>query len=116
VEAFEEEETQVVVAPEPILKVASVEENTQEDPFRAAMTPYLAFLRAVLDADQSLQREEAQKMGKLPDLLADEINDLAAEHTGDILLEECDGGYAVIEDYTEQAWCLLTGTLFGKDE
>ena len=116
VEAFEEEETQVVVAPEPILKVASVEENTQEEPFRAAMTPYLAFLRAVLDAAPSLQREEAQKMGKLPDLLADEINDLAAEHTGDILLEECDGGYAVIEDYTEQAWCLLTGTLFGKEE
>ena len=47
-------------------------------------------------------------------LLADEINALSAEHMGDILLEERDGGYAVLEDYTELAESLLTPT-DGKD-
>lgn len=112
VEAFEEEESKEESkeekAPVPISEPLIVEAETEEDPFRAAMTPYLPFLRGVLDADFLLQREEAQKIGKMPDLLADEINELAAEHTGDILLEECDGGYAVIEDYTELARDLLT--------
>lgn len=112
VEAFEEEESKEESkeekAPVPISEPLIVEAETEEDPFRAAMTPYLPFLRGVLDADRLLQREEAQKIGKMPDLLADEINELAAEHTGDILLEECDGGYAVIEDYTELARDLLT--------
>ena len=53
-------------------------------------------------------------MGKMPDLLADEINELAAEHMGDVLLEETDDGYAVIEDYTDQVRALLT-LADGKD-
>ena len=121
VEAFEEEEpSQSPVVPEPDPKDCPVEEISEpsvpeeEDPFRTAMRPYLAFLRATMEGGLLAQREEAARVGKMPDLLADEINALSAEHMGDILLEERDGGYAVLEDYTELAESLLTPT-DGKD-
>ena len=41
-------------------------------------------------------------MGKMIDAVADEINGIAAEVFGDVILEEADGGYAIIEDYKEQ--------------
>jgi hypothetical protein len=38
----------------------------------------------------------------MPDAIADEINEIAAELLGDIVLEEDDGdGYRVIEEYRE---------------
>jgi hypothetical protein len=43
-----------------------------------------------------------RSMGKMIDAVADEINGIAADVFGDVILEEGDGGYAVIEDYKEQ--------------
>lgn len=43
----------------------------------------------------------AMKMGKMPEALADDINEIAVEVYGDALIEECDNGYSVIEDYRE---------------
>ncbi len=60
---------------------------------------YASFLRAALEGDTEAERRDARARQKTIDLLADEINTLAAELYGDILLEECDGGFAVIEDY-----------------
>ena len=109
VEAFEEEAPQPLSEPDPISAPVQAEVSDGEgDPWRDAMTPYLAFLRAALDRDVAAQRSFAQSNGKLLDLLADEINDLSAEHMGDILLEEDGGAYAVIEDYIELARDLLT--------
>ena len=36
------------------------------------------------------------------DAVADEINEIAAEIFGDVILEDGEGGYAIIEDYREQ--------------
>ena len=41
-------------------------------------------------------------MNKMIDAVADEINDIAVETFGDVILEETDGAYAIIEDYREQ--------------
>ena len=41
------------------------------------------------------------------EVLIDEINTLAADLFGDILLEESDAGFAVIEDYREMLEALL---------
>ena len=41
-------------------------------------------------------------MGKMADAVADEINEIAAEVFGDVILEDDEGGYVVIEDYREQ--------------
>lgn len=63
--------------------------------------PYLAFLRATLQGDRAGQRTAARTAGIPLEVLADEVNTLAADLLGDILIEESDDGYAVIEDYRE---------------
>ena len=50
---------------------------------------------------------------EIPDAIADRINELAAEQMGDVLLEERDGIYCVLEDYLEWAIELM---LQGKDD
>ena len=71
------------------------------------MRPYLSFLAAVLRGDAEAQAQEAEKRSSLEELVADEINGIAAEYTGDILLEEAERGFAVIEDYRMLAEELL---------
>ena len=64
-----------------------------------AWTPYLVFLRAIRKEDAAEQRAAARAAGIPLEVLADEVNTLAADLLGDILIEESDDGYAVIEDY-----------------
>jgi hypothetical protein len=71
------------------------------------MKPYLAFLDAVMRGDTMGQQAEAEKRGTLEEIVADEINGIAAEYTGDILLEESEFGFSVIGDYIEIARDLL---------
>ena len=73
----------------------------ESDTCAAAMRPYLSFLQAVRDGNAAHQRNAAQKAGVPLEVLADEVNALAVEHMGDILLEECDFGFCVIEDYRD---------------
>ena len=47
------------------------------------------------------QREFALSRGMMPDAIVDRINTVAGDMLGDILLEEGDDGYTVIEDYRE---------------
>ena len=97
VEAFEDtdEPSPVSVPAVPVTEPDTPAENGE------AWHPYLAFLRAVRDGDTAGQRTAAAAMKKPPEVLADEINTLAADQMGDILLEEGDDGFTVIEDYRE---------------
>ncbi len=61
--------------------------------------PFAAFLRAVAAGNAAEQREAARALGKLPDAAADEINRIAVDLFGDILIEEREDGYAAIDDY-----------------
>ena len=65
----------------------------------AAFSAYHAFLCAVRERDPAAQKKAASAHGMPLEVLADEINALAADLLGDILLEESDYGFAVIEDY-----------------
>ena len=47
------------------------------------------------------QRDFARSCGMMVDAIVDKINTVAGDMLGDILLEEGDDGYAVIEDYRE---------------
>ena len=106
VEAFEEAEVAPIPEVQPMIPMTAPEPCVSQtdgecDTLQAALRPYLAFLQAVRDGDAAGQRNAAQK-AKLPlEVLADEVNALAAEHMGDILLEEADGLYTVIEDYRD---------------
>lgn len=113
VEAFEEVTDEVQPNPikaekawEPSSPVAEKEHIT-EDPWQS----YRPFLAAALEADFALERSLAGESGTSQDLIADEINTLAADLFGDILLEELDGGYGVMEDYVE-----LVQALLGKED
>ncbi len=71
--------------------------------------PELAdFLQLALAGDCAGQRALAARLRVLPDALADRINEWAVgSDIGDVVLEETDGGYAVIEDYRAAVSALL---------
>ena len=71
--------------------------------------PELAdFLRLALAGDSAGQRALAARLRVLPDALADRINEWAVgSDIGDIILEDTDGGYAVMEDYRTAVTALL---------
>ena len=59
------------------------------------------FKRSDLEA-QGLTKDQIEYIranNLLPEALVDEINDTAAEIFGDILIEEADIGYQIIEEY-----------------
>lgn len=111
VDAFEEDEGEKPVAPSVEIARTEIPEKTSEnedvDAFLAELRPYLTFLNAVMQGDIDAQRRAAEAMDTLEEIVADEINGIAAEYTGDILLEEADVGFAVIEDYRALARSLL---------
>ncbi len=106
VEAFEDsDETPKTVPASPLptpMPCMSDETVTDDsDALKSAMRPYLVFLQAVYDGNSAGQITAARDANLPIEVLADEINGLAAEHMEDILLEENDGIYSVIEDYRE---------------
>lgn len=106
VEAFEEPdvaEKQEIPTPSMSMSfpMPSAETESDGDALKNAMQPYLNFLNAVWTEDAAGQKAAARDAGLPLEVLADKVNALAAEHMGDILLEETDGYYAVIEDYRD---------------
>lgn len=115
IEAFEDTEThgeedtvprtESEIFPPTEEKNASVANNTpkieETEKTLSPFSPYMAFLRAVLAQDADAQRQAAKNAHKLLEVMADEVNALAADEMGDILLEEDGAGYCVIEDYRE---------------
>ena len=106
VDAFEDlDETPKTVPASPIpAPMPCVPDETvtdDADTLKNAMQSYLGFLQAVYDGDGAGQKNTARAANLPLEVLADEVNGLAAEHMGDILLEETDGVYSVIEDYRE---------------
>ncbi len=89
---------------EHIFEKAPMEAFNTESPVdepNVDLSRYTGFLKAVLDENKDLQRREANTLGRLPDAIADEINEIAADAIGDVWLEEDDGVYKIIEDYRE---------------
>ena len=68
---------------------------------RVQLGEYLPFVEALLCGDLTECEKIASQMGKLIDSVADAINEIAVEVIGDMLIEEGDGGFTVIEDYRE---------------
>ena len=100
VEAFEEDEQITETVEEPI--AAPPDPAEEGGLFDSLSDIEIAFIRATLAEDFSEQSRIASRAGSLPDVIADKINTLAADITGDILLEDIGGGYGVLEDYAEE--------------
>lgn len=95
-----EEETQPMPEPIPELPIQALA-CEEPDEMHARMKPYTRFLRAVQDEDYAAQKVIAREMGKLIDAVADEINEIAVEIEGDILIEGDGEGYLPIPDYLD---------------
>ena len=59
------------------------------------------FINAALNYDPAEQIRIAKEKGRMIDSLVDEINEIAVENYGDIILEKKGEYYCVIEDYKE---------------
>ena len=100
VEAFDQQE--VLTPPVEVIEEERSPEVVpeQDSDCCAALRAYTPFLKGIADGSPSLQRTAAQKRGCLPDALVEEINTIAFDLMGDILIETNeDGTYTIIEDY-----------------
>ncbi len=114
VEAFDSEETAILDsvskdAEERIQLGRAVEDAVvqTEGDLRSDMEKFFPFLSAVLRGDVRGQHKCAQMLSLSSDVVADRINEIAADHLGDILLEENGAGVSVIEDYRDTVTELL---------
>ncbi len=68
----------------------------------AALGELCEFVRLAAACDAAAQRAWARNKGRMPDAIVDEINTVAGDIFGDIILEEADGAFVLIEDYRDQ--------------
>lgn len=105
IEAFEESgasiEPELPIPPQP------TQAPMQDDGWVSALQPYRDFLAAVCNGNAAKQRDIAREQGLLIDALAERINEAAADAFGDIILQESDGGYELIEDYAQDIRSIL---------
>jgi hypothetical protein len=78
---------------------SSQESSSEAELFLKELSEMREFFNFALLNDVSAQREYARRHGTMIDSIADRINEIAVETLEDIILEEGDGGYTVIEDY-----------------
>ena len=69
--------------------------------FLQRISDYGVFLEAILSHDIEKQRIFCHQKGIFPGNAVDYINESAADILGDILIEESQDGYVIIEDYKE---------------
>ena len=76
-------------------------EKTTESPLATALGELCEFVRLACEQGAAAQRAYALSKHRMPDAIVDEINTVSGDILGDIILEEGDDGYAVVEDYLE---------------
>ena len=106
ISAFEAEELApdepaVTVEEIPLEAISTAEVSEGEKPLRVQLGEYLPFVEALLRGNLTECEKIASQMGKLIDSVVDAINEIAVEVIGDMLIEEGDDGFTVIEDYRE---------------
>ena len=110
ISAFDSEESTAQTEPESIPEPAEV--KTEKNETDAELSPFECFtsglddisrkfLLAALDGDGEAQKKLAKEKATLTDAIADEINELAAELLGDVILDSTGDFYTIIEDYRE---------------
>jgi len=82
---------------------SDIADNDKESDVDAdAFANYRPIIIALINEDKTVLDAYAQRTGKMTDVVVDEINEIACEKIGDILIEETNSGrYCVIEDYRD---------------
>ena len=100
ISAFEAESPNPEPEPEPIPETF-VESDTGDATLREALGEYLAFAEALKRRDGDACRRLAAEKGKMLDGVVDEINEIAVEIIGDVLIEEGDDGFEILDCYRD---------------
>ncbi len=101
VDAFEEEKEVTEIPKIQEITAPEAGEDVFADLISILGEDEIEFIRLALREDTAAQNELCRKLGKLPDVAVEMINSSAADICGDIILEEKDGGFVLIEDYKE---------------
>lgn len=83
--------------PSPAPGAAAAHDRT----FAAAIGALAAFVPLAAARDRAGQRALADRLGLMPDAIADKINTVSGDMLGDIVLEDLGGVYGIVEDYRE---------------
>ena len=102
IDAFDSEDNFEEITDESEAKISTViSENSPIEEMKNKLGERYDFITFALNEDFKSQRSLASRLSLMTDALADGINDLAADLLGDIILEETENGYTIIEDYRE---------------
>lgn len=104
ISAFEAESLSPEPEPEPIpepIPEPVVESDTGDATLREALGEYLAFAEALKRRDGDACRRLAAEKSKMLDGVVDEINEIAVEIIGDVLIEEGDDGFEILDCYRD---------------
>ena len=109
ISAFSEGEELLAVQPakeakvenEPIAVLDVSAEYSEDGSIVAALSEYLSELRALKSGNISPLRGLCVRLGKPIEAVVDEINEISVDIIGDILVEETENGYGIIEDYAD---------------
>ena len=106
VDAFEEakdgSEVPAPVPPPPPTEEQPWEKTEATDGWRPLLGDLFFVLLQTARGDRGAIGSYARKTGTLADVIAERINEVAWDRLGDAVLEECDGGYALMEEYREE--------------
>lgn len=109
VEAFEEVEdvfsAKMSPLSQPVQPISG--DATSSNELSRAFSDHAELLKAIDRNDTQTLREIARKRGVLPDALVEEVNLIANEILGDILIDEIDGKFVILSDYREEIAAFL---------
>ncbi len=100
----EDEEENIFVAPEEIIldePPPATPKEQGDGELCQALGQWLGFARAVLAGDVAKQQAECTRYGKMSDWVVDEINRIAVDVIGDVLIDSDGNTYTVLEDYED---------------
>ena len=103
ISAFEEEIPVEAENLKPIENTVEEIQDTQgeDNDLKSALGKYLEFVIAVKDNNSQRVSEISREFDKMPEAIVDEINELAVETIGDVLIEEGEDGFEIIDCYSD---------------
>ncbi len=99
VEAFEGKEATSAAPDTPACAPALPQDGGEAASLSAALGALLPFVALADHGDRGAQRKFAKDQGCMLDAIADRINTISTDLLGDVILEDVDGAYRIIEDY-----------------
>ena len=103
ISAFEMEEIKIsdIEDVQVVLKQENIKTEDTGSDLLSKLGEYAEFVQALKNRDVVSCKSLALSLNKLEDAIVDAINEIAVDEIGDILIEEGDNGYEILECYSD---------------